>query len=365
MKYVTAMLVSAALLLAGVAMLGQELKHGWKMQRTDRSDQVQFTIERWKAGNHWSSSRPYPLTSFRGFSMEHFNRGGKQKFTFVQDSGELQCEGSFLFGRGSGNYTFTPNPTFVARLREMGYDAPTEEDLFSILTSDVSLDFAREVKDAGLGGSTRQLVELRIHGVTGDYIREARDAGYRDFTAHDYTQLRIHGVNTDYLRQLREAGYNLSAPDITELRIHGVPAEFVKELKGAGYDISSRQIAELRIHGISSDYLRDLKAFGLHPDPSDLKELRIQGVSPDYLKGLKDCGYGSLPVREITELRIHGVSTDFIREARSLGYDFTPRELTELRTQGVSGAYLRKLKESGIKNLTASQIAKLRMNGVE
>lgn len=365
MKYVTAMLVTAALLLAGVAMLGQDLKHGWRMQRADRADYVQFTIERWKAGNHWSSSRPYPITSFKSFSMDYFERGGKQVFTFVQDAGELRCEGTFRFGRGSGEYTFTPNPTFVARLRELGYETPAESDLFALMASDISLDFAREVKAAGLGGSLDQLVELRVNGVSADYIREARSAGYTDFTARDYTQLHIHGVNTEYLRQLKEAGYNLSSADITELRIHGVPADFVKDLKTAGYDISSREIAELRIHGINSDYVRDLKAYGLHPEPSDMRELRIQGVSPEYLKGLKDCGYGGLPVRAITDLRVHGVSTEFIRETRDLGYEFTPSELTELRTQGVNGAYLRKLKEAGMRNLSASQIAKLRMNGIE
>ncbi|QOY88623.1 hypothetical protein [Paludibaculum fermentans] len=365
MKYVSAMLVAAALLLAGVAMLGQDLKHGWKMHRTDRADEVQFTVERWKDGNHWSNSRPYPLTSFRGFSTSWFDHGGKVKFSFVQDAGELQCEGGFSFGRGSGNFTFTPNPSFVSRLKELGYDEPDSNDLFAILLAEVSLDFAREVKDAGLGASTKQLIELRIHGVSGDYIREAREAGYRDFSARDYTQLRIHGVNTDFLRDLQRAGYNLPAGDITELRIHGVSAEFAKDLKSAGYDLPTRQITELRIHGVSSDYLRDLRTYGLRPEAGDLKELRIHGVSPQYLKGLKDSGYAALPAREITELHMRGVSTNFIREAHDLGYSFTPRELSELCTQGVNGAYLRKLKESGMKNLSASQIAKLRVHGVE
>ncbi|MGC4049278.1 MAG: hypothetical protein QM757_07155 [Paludibaculum sp.] len=365
MKYVTAMLVAAALLLAGVAMLGQDLKHGWKMHRTDRADEVQFTVERWREGNHWSNSRPYPLSSFRGFSTSSFDNGGKVKFSFVQDAGELQCEGSFTFGRGSGSFTFSPNPSFVTRLKELGYDEPDSNDLFAIMLSEVTLDFAREVKDAGLGASTKQLIDLRVHGVSADYIREAREAGYRDFSARDYTQLRIHGVNTDYLRDLQRAGYNLAANDITELRIHGVPAEFAKELKSAGYDLAARQITELRIHGVSSDYIRDLKTYGLRPEPGDIKELRIHGVSPQYLKGLKDSGYVALPAREITELRMRGVSTEFIREAHDLGYTFTPRELSELCTQGVNGAYLRKLKESGMKNLSAAQIAKLRIHGVD
>lgn len=80
---------------------------------------------------------------------------------------------------------------------------------------------------------------------------------------------------------------------------------------------------------------------------------------------MKDAGYGSLPAGDLVRLRIHGVETAFAREARGLGYNFTPDDLVQLRIHGVDGGYLRTLRDAGMRNLTAGQIAKLKMHGVD
>jgi len=58
------------------------------------------------------------------------------------------------------------------------------------------------------------------------------------------------------------------------------------------------------------------------------------------------------------------VPIEFIRTAKELGYRFTAPEFTEMRNHGVDGAYLRRLRDSGMRNLSAPQIAKLKMHGV-
>ena len=211
--------------------------------------------------------------------------------------------GSRWVGTGSGSYTFIADRAFVSALQQMGYDSPDDEQLLSMLMMDIDRRFAREIHDSGLRASSQDLIGLKIHGVSLDYIREARRAGYETFTADDYVQLRIHGVGTDFLRELRAAGYDLRAGDITQLRIHGV----------------------------DSGYVRELKDYGLKPDASDLTQMRIHGVTPEYLKGLKDAGYEKLRADEINQLRIHGVATDFVQQATRLGYNFTPQELAQLR----------------------------------
>ena len=176
-----------------------------------------------------------------------------------------------------------------------------------------------------------------MHGITLDYIREARQAGYQNFTAEDYVQLRIHGVETAFLRDLKAAGYDLRAADIVQLRIHGV----------------------------DSRYVRDLKSYGLKPEASDLTQMRMHGVTPEYLKGLKDAGYENLQVAGDRPAPDARRRDGFVQEARRLGYDFTPEELAQLRIFGVDGAYLKRLQDAGMRNLNAEQIAKLRMHGVD
>jgi hypothetical protein len=325
--------MAAATLLA----FSEDRQAGWQLHPTLSLNQVHFVVRHSNGFDNWVSGRDVPLDRFRGFSLSMLASPGPAKFEFVADAGRLLCEGRFRMGAGSGNYTFVADPAFVSALQNMGYDAPDDEQLFSMLMMDITREFAREIRDSGLRASSQDLIALRIHGVTLDYIRAARQAGYQNFTAEDYSQLRIHGVETDFLRELKAAGYDLHAGDIVQLRIHGV----------------------------DSHYMRDLKSYGLKPEASDLAQMRMHGVTPEYLKGLKDGGYENLRSEEVDQLRMHGVEPRFVQEARRLGYDFTPQELAQLRMHGVDGAYLKRLQEAGMRNLNADQIAKLRMHGVD
>ena len=337
-KYFTVALAILGVMAAATLLaFSEDWNAQWRITPSLSVDQVHFTVRHSNIHGNWSNSRDVPLENFRGFSLAMLASPGAAKFEYVADAGRLLCEGRFLVGTGSGSYTFTRDPAFVSALQQMGYDTPDDEQLFSMLMMDINRAFAREIRESGLRASTSDLIRLRIHGISLDYIREARQAGYQDFSADDYVQLRIHGVDTGLLRDLRTAGYDLRAGDITQLRIHGV----------------------------DSGYIRALKNYGLKPDAQDLTQMRIHGVMPEYLKGLKDAGYENLRAEEINQLRIHGVDTGFVRQARRLGYDFTPEELAQLRIHGVDGAYLQRLQDAGMRNLNAEQIAKLRMHGVD
>ena len=325
-------IVVAAVLLAAM-LAAQEVRNEWTLTRSDSPDMVRFKIEHSSRGNKWVHSTDVPLTNFRGLQPSN---SGPAKFEYIDDAGSLLCQGRFSFGAGSGTYVLQPNPKFSAALVELGYAAPTESQTFSLLLNHVTLDFARGVRDAGLRASTGQLIELRNHGITLPYIRETQNAGYTSFSAADYIEMKNHGVGTDFLRSLKHAGYDLNAGEITELRNHGV----------------------------NSDYMRELNIYGLRPKAADLVQMKNHGVTPEYLKGLKDAGYGNLTADQVTELKNHGMDPKFILEAKDLGYDFTARELVELRNHGVNAAYLRHLRESGMRNLTAEQITKLKIHGV-
>jgi len=336
-KSLSVLILGGAALLAALMAPGQDGRQEWRMSPAGRGDRVHFTIEHWKGGSHSSTSTDVQLDRFRGFNPSLFDHAGDAQFEYVHDAGRLVCKGHFSFGRGAGNFTFTPDPSFVAALQKLGYDAPREEQLFTMMMVDVGLDFARTVSEAGLHATTDQLIELRIHGVNAEYIRETQRAGYTKLSANDYVQMKIHGVQPSFLR----------------------------DLKAAGYELDSRQVVELRIHGVSSEFLRDLKDYGLQPRAADMVQMKIHGVSADYLKGLKDAGYGDLSTDQIVQLRIHGVSTDFVQDAKSLGYNFSAQDTVELRIHGVDSAYLRRLRDSGMRNLSAAQIVKLRIHGVD
>ena len=297
-------IVIGAVVLAAL-MAAQAHRTGWNVSYSDTPGMVHFGIEWSKPGSHSSHSSDVPLSAFRGFNP---GQSGPAKFEYVADAGTFVCQGRFSFGAGSGTYTFQPNQRYAAELQGLGYDAPRDDQLITMAMLQISLDFARGIREAGLRASTGQLVELRIHGVSLPYIRETQNAGYRNLTPKDYVEMKIHGVSTEFLRAL----------------------------KHAGYELASSQVVELKIHGVGTEYMRDLDIYGLKPRADDLVQMKIHGIQPE-----------------------------FIREARDLGYSFTPSELIDLKIHGVNEAYLRNLKASGMRNLSAEQITRLKIHGVE
>ncbi len=296
-----------ALLLAAFMLPGQDGRQEWTLSRHDDAS-VRFSIDRWKPGSHSRTSTDVPLDRFRGLSRESFDHSGPVKFEYVQDAGRLICEGRFSFGRGSGKFTFAPHADFIASLTKLGYKAPNDDQLFQMLLMGVGLQDAQAVRDAGIDASTEQLIEMRIHGVDARYIKAVADAGF----------------------------HASGARDLIDMKIHGVEPKFLRDLTGAGYDIPVQQVVELRIHGVDSQYLRDLADFNLRP-----------------------------AARDLVQFKIHGVDPGFLRDAKSLGYSFTPQEIVNLKIHGVDGPYLRRLRDSGMKNLNAEQIQKLKIHGID
>jgi len=297
-------IAAGAILLGALVLPGQNAAREWHLIRHG-GNEVRFTVKHSSPGHSFVSSFDAPLDRFRGLNIVN----GPAKFEYVQDAGRLVCEGRFLLGAGTGSFTAVLDPDFAATLQRLGYDPPNDDQAFDMLLSGFSLEFARAAKEAGLHASIRDLLDMRNHGIDAAYLRNVRAAGYRDFEARDLIDLRNHGVNPDFLRDVKHAGYELSTRDLIDLRNHGVDAAYVRDLKDGGY--------------------------------------------PD------------LPTREIVDLRNHGVPASFLREARALGYTFSIREFIDLRNHGVDAGYLRRIRDAGMRDLTASQIEKLKSHGVD
>ena len=352
-------------LLLTVFAVGQETRQGWEMRNGPGKDKVHFSFERSKSRSRTSYSMDVSRDRFRGLPATILDHGGASTFEYVTDAGSLVCKGHFTWGHGSGTFTFKPDPRYSAELKKMGYDEPTTDQQRQLAFADVSLEFAREMKTAGLQPSTRELLDLTNHGVTLDYVQKVRQAGFKDLNADEFMRLHDHGVDVRFLHDVASLGYNLQTNDLVRLRDHGVNSEFLAELKSAGYDLPADRITELHDHGVDSNFFRDLKQRGLQPASSDIVRLRDHGVTPGYLRELDEAGFSNLTAEEIVALRDHGVPAEFLAEARSLGFQFTPREFRELHDRGVNSSYLRRIRDSGWKNLTASDIAKLKDHGVD
>lgn len=112
-----------------------------------------------------------------------------------------------------------------------------------------------------------ELIQLTVHGIGPEFLREVRDAGLTDLTVDEVATLGIHGVRPAWIKEMRDAGFDdLTVDQLVELRIHGVEPAFVREVRDAGVELDVDQIVQLRVHGLNVETVQAWAAYGFVPE---------------------------------------------------------------------------------------------------
>jgi beta-lactamase regulating signal transducer with metallopeptidase domain len=143
---------------------------------------------------------------------------------------------------------------------------------------------------------------------SGSWLEEIQSEGYRNLTVDQLISLKIHSVSGEYIRQMREAGFQLTADQLVSFRIHGVTSEFVRQLQQAGFQ---------------------------NPRPDDVINLKIHGADPAWIRQIQSLGFPDLSIDRIVELRIHGITPEFIQEARKRFPNISLDQLIQLKQLGI------------------------------
>src|SRR5207244_7859369 len=79
-----------------------------------------------------------------------------------------------------------------------------------------------------------QLIALRIHGATPEFVRAMKGLLPGAPSVDQLVVMRIHGVSPEFVKEMRELlGKQFSVDAMVAFRIHGVSPEFVKGIQGA------------------------------------------------------------------------------------------------------------------------------------
>lgn len=144
---------------------------------------------------------------------------------------------------------------------------------------------------------------------SGSWLEDMQAAGYKDVDVDRLIALRIHGVTGDFIRRMRDAGYNLTAEQLVAFRIHGVTGDFINEFKQIGWsNLKPDQLIAFRIHGVTAGGVRQIQGLG-YPNlsPDDAIGFRINGVTPDLIRAVQSHGFKNLKPGQLIRLQQMGI----------------------------------------------------------
>jgi hypothetical protein len=297
------------LLFAAVNNHAADVRSGnWTISRSDEPGKVAFSLIEHHRGGNSNHESEWRVSSFPGVD---FSKPGRQDvhFTLSRDAGKIECEGFLNNGEGAGVFHFQPEPNYAREMHQLDFSVDDEKQ-YSMAVQDVSLEFARQMKNEHLLDlDTDKLIALRIFGVDSAFIAELRAAGLRISDSDKLVAFRIHGVTPQMIRSLHEAGYSPDEDTLIAMRIHGATPEWMQQLKKRGYDhVDLEQLIAFRIHGVSPEFIEKLQSLGYkHPDPDELVAMRIHNVTPEYISDLRSRGMQDLSIDQLVSMRIHGI----------------------------------------------------------
>jgi hypothetical protein len=280
----------------------------WTLSKSDEPGKVEFSLIEHHHGGHSSHQSDWPASSFQGVD---FSKPGRQDVHFVitRDAGKIDCEGYLNNGEGAGLFHFQPDPNYSSQMHALGFDVD-EEKQFGMAVQDVSLEFAKQMKNEHLDDlDADKLIAFRIFRVDSAFIEALRAEGLKMSDSDKLVAFRIHGVTPQMVRSLHQAGYKPDEDKLIAMRIHGATPEWVEQLKQRGYDhVDLDQLIAFRIHGVSPEFIEQLQTLGYkHPEPEQLVAMRIHGVTPEYISGLRSRGIKDLSIQQLVNMRIHGI----------------------------------------------------------
>jgi hypothetical protein len=266
----------------------QEVKTGtWTGSLAEKKEKLNLNFELSKEPGHQHSMGQTYEFSEVGLTREQVVNGGPVKFTLARESGTIDCEGTFLNGKGSGTFRFTGNPAFVAAMKSRGFDFEKdsgtnsrhrlEDRLFTATGLNVTTAKADDLASAGFKLDVDDLFKATIFKIDSHYIRAMSATGFPNLSMEDLVKTRIFKIDADLVRQATQMGFaKQGMEELVKMRIFKVTPEFISEVRNEGLtDLSLEELVKLRVFNIDSDFIRKARAEGVPLEVEKLVQRRL------------------------------------------------------------------------------------------
>ena len=257
-----------------------------RVERRDKGDaDIQLSLERstskWGKNQH---SNGYSYNDLQGLTRDQA-QNGNVTFRIVRDAGTVECTGTFVNGKGSGTFRFTPNAGYTEAMRTRGFDfnksrhhdGDAGDRLFTAALVNVTIALADDIRSNFPDADVDDLFKAAIFKIDSRFMAEMKATGFPDLQMEDLVKARIFKVDAEYVRQVHEMGFdNKSFEGLIKFRIFKVTPDFLAQLKAEGFnDLDAEDIVKFRIFNIDADFIRKAKAENPNVTVEQLVHMKI------------------------------------------------------------------------------------------
>jgi hypothetical protein len=265
----------------------------------------------------------------------------------------------------SAQHEAEPQPgkeSFISGLNSVGLKNLTADQLIELKVQGVTPEYIRQIHAEGLNPTVDELIGMKVQGVTPDYISAMRARGLRP-SVDELIGMKVQGVTPEYLSAMHAAGFDLTADTAVSMRVQGVTPEYIRAMRAEGVEPKADELIGLKVQGVTPEYIRGLRAEGIEPKGDELIGLKVQGVTPEYVRemhalGLKPAADG------LVGMKVQGVTPEYIRDMRAAGLNPTADQTIALKVQGVTPEFVRALQAGGLGKLSIDDYIEAKVMGI-
>jgi hypothetical protein len=224
-----------------------------------RSDRVQFRMDSDDCdsdnhGCHNHDNDEMPLSTFTGLALADFEHEGAHiEAKIVAEAGTISCSGQIHGAILTGDFTFTPNASFVDEMARLGFTGLDSNKLEAYTLFHIDTEWVRQLQAAGVTDmNSGNLIALRIFKITPDYVRGMDALGYSHLEAGKLIAFGVQGVNPDEVKQYRALGYHPTADQLVQMRIFKVTPDFIHRMEARGFNnLTIAKLVQIRIFNLA------------------------------------------------------------------------------------------------------------------
>ena len=193
-------------------------------------------------------------------------------------------------------------PSFIDEMNSVGLENLDVDNLIALKIQGVSPEYVREIRAAGFNPDAQELVAMKIHDIDSAYVKEMRATGYSP-DAHELVAMKIHDVTPAYVKGMRDAGFNPDIQEIIGMKIQDVTPEYVQKIRAAGFNPDAQEIVTMKIHGVTPEYQRMLADAGFKVDTQDVIHAKVMEITPEFIRKANAHGFKNLTIDKLIQLK--------------------------------------------------------------